>query len=85
MNALILLVVCFITGTAHAQVTVQTKEYHEVNLPRLAVNPYPANHWDKKRANIQPPQRTIVVVPGTQVIPTVPLTDQDKEIIRLIK
>ena len=84
MKTLIVLV-AFFTSVAHAQIIVQTQQYHEVNMPRLTVNPFPASHWDKKRANIQPRQRTIIVVPVTQVIPTSPVTEEDQQIIRLIK
>ena len=84
MKTLIVLI-AFFTSVAHAQIIVQTQQYHEVNMPRLTVNPFPASHWDKKRANIQPRQRTIIVVPVTQVIPTGQLTEQDQQLIELIK
>lgn len=70
---------------AHAQIIVQTQETHEVDMPRLTVNPFPASHWDSKRANIRPRQRTIIVVPVTQIIPTSPVTEEDQQIIQLIK
>ena len=84
MKTLIVLL-AFFTSVAQAQIVVQTQEAHEVNMPRLTVNPFPASHWDKKRANIQPRQRTIIVVPVTQVIQTGPLTAQDQQLIQLIK
>ena len=84
MKTLIVLL-AFFTSLSHAQIVVQTQEAHEVNMPRLTVNPFPASHWDKKRANIRPRQRTIIIVPTTQVIPTGPLTTQDQRLIELIK
>ena len=84
MKTLIVLL-AFFTSVAHAQIIVQTQEYHEVDMLRLTVNPFPASHWDKKRANIQPRQRTIIMVPATQVIQTGPLTTQDQQLIELIK
>jgi len=84
MKTLIVLL-AFFTSVAQAQIVVQTQEAHEVNMPRLTVNPFPASHWDKKRATIQPRQRTIIVVPVTQVIQTGPLTAQDQQLIQLIK
>ena len=84
MKTLIVLL-AFFTTVAQAQIVVQTQEAHEVDMPRLTVNPFPASHWDKKRANIQPRQRTIIVVPVTQVIQTGPLTAQDQQLIQLIK
>ena len=84
MKTLIVLV-AFFTSVAHAQLAVQTQEYHEVDMPRLTVNPFPRSHWDAKRANIRPRQRTIIVVPVTQVIPTGAVTAQDQQLIELIK
>ena len=75
----------FFVSAAHAQITVQTQEYHEVDMPRLTVNPFPASHWDKKRANIRPRQRVIISVPVNKTIDTGIITAQDKEIITLIK
>jgi hypothetical protein len=84
MKTLIVLL-AFFTTVAQAQIVVQTQEAHEVDMPRLTVNPFPASHWDKKRANIRPRQRTIIIVPTTQVIQTGPLTTQDQQLIQLIK
>ena len=84
MKTLIVLL-AFFTTVAQAQIVVQTQEAHEADMPRLTVNPFPASHWDKKRANIRPRQRTIIIVPTTQVIQTGPLTTQDQQLIQLIK
>ena len=84
MKTLIVLV-AFFTSVAYGQIVVQTQQYHEVNLPRLTVNPFPPSHWDKKRANNRPLPRQIIIVTSNQVIPTAPVTQQDRQLFELIK
>ena len=83
MKTLIVLV-AFFTSVAHAQIIVQTQQYHEVNIRRLTVNPYPPSYYQSLRNN-NPKQRTIVIVPTTKIIQTGPLTVQDQQLIELIK
>jgi len=75
----------FFTSLAQAQIVVQTQQYHEVNLPRLTVNPFPPSYWDKKRSKNSPLPRQIIVVTTNQVIPTGPVTQQDQKLFELIK
>lgn len=81
----LILSLTFIASTATAQIIVQTQQYHEVDLPRLTVNPFPPSHWDKKRANNRPLPRQIIIVTTNQEIPTAPVTQQDRQLFELIK
>jgi hypothetical protein len=70
---IIIFVILLYTSLAHAQIIIEQRVIEVPRIQNFVVNPFPASHWDSKRAP-ESQQLRVISVPRYQIVPTVPVT-----------